>query len=141
MMKNGAGIILIKDGKVLLVQPGAKSLHLEGTVAIPGGHIEDGETPEEAARREFTEETGLVVGSLTEFPNNYVEDKIVRKDGLIDYSFKVYLAADYTGNLLVDSDDERPVWVDVNEARKMKLWANNNLLLENALRFLNSKHD
>lgn len=34
---------------------------------IPGGHIEPGETPEEAARRELYEETGTRVGPLQLF--------------------------------------------------------------------------
>ncbi|WP_160146182.1 NUDIX domain-containing protein [Dictyobacter aurantiacus] len=34
---------------------------------IPGGHIEPGETPEEAARREIYEETGTRVGALRFF--------------------------------------------------------------------------
>lgn len=122
-----------------MVRPGKKSLHLDGTIAIPGGHIEDGETEEQAARREFTEETGLVAGKLSEFPNNYVEDQIIRKDGPIEFSFKVFVTDECKGELLRNSDDEQPFWMDINEAKRTKLWANNNYLLEQALNYLGAK--
>lgn len=139
MIKRGAGVILISDQKVLLVKSGVKSLHLNGTIALPGGHIDEDESDEQAARREFKEETGLEIKNLIEFPGNYVQDKVTRKDGLIEFLFRVYLATEYSGELILDSEEEQPFWVDLEEARKMKLWANDNLLLENALKYLNSK--
>lgn len=57
----GAGVFPVREGKVLLPAPA-------GTTAgwsMHGGSLKIGETPEEAARREFYEETGLTAEDLT----------------------------------------------------------------------------
>jgi len=137
MIKRGVGIILIKNGKILLVRAKDKSLHLNDTFSFPGGHINERETEEEAARREFNEESGLTVGKLTEFPGNYIESETIRKDGKVQFSFKAYLATDYSGEIRT-TDETEPFWIDVDEARKLKLFACDNEVLENAVKFLNS---
>lgn len=48
---------------------------------IPGGHIEPGETPEEAARRELYEETGTRVGLLQLFGYQHMHVSGPRPDG------------------------------------------------------------
>lgn len=53
------GIVVVKDGKVLLVQRGHEPGR--GRWTIPGGVIEAGETVHEAARREMREECGLEI--------------------------------------------------------------------------------
>jgi len=56
-----AGGILIEGDKVLLIKH--KKL---GKWLYPGGHVEENETPREAAEREFLEETGLKVNVVGE---------------------------------------------------------------------------
>ena len=54
-----AGGMLIHEGKVLLVKHKKLGIWLN-----PGGHIDDGELPHEAAEREFFEETGVQVRAI-----------------------------------------------------------------------------
>ena len=63
------------DKKILLVKH-----HLWDKWVQPGGHIEDDETPEEAAVREVYEETGIKITLLGErFPR---EDDMIRPLGI-----------------------------------------------------------
>ena len=60
--KVGVGIIVVKDGKVVLLQ--RKNAHGEGTWCFPGGHLEAGESWEDCAKREVVEETGITIRNV-----------------------------------------------------------------------------
>ena len=59
----GVGVIIIRDGKILLAE--RKGSHGENTWASAGGHLEFGETLEECAKREAFEEFGIHVQRMT----------------------------------------------------------------------------
>lgn len=59
----GVAVIIIKDNKVLLGK--RKSKHGEGDWGFPGGHLENGETWEECARREVKEETDIEIDDIS----------------------------------------------------------------------------
>lgn len=61
--KVGVGIIVVRDGKVLIGK--RLGAHGEGTWSFPGGHLEFGETWEDAVAREAREETGLEVADIS----------------------------------------------------------------------------
>lgn len=55
---KGCGVLVIRDGKILAgtrIEPAG-----DGKICGPGGHIEEGETPKEAAIREAEEEFGII---------------------------------------------------------------------------------
>jgi 8-oxo-dGTP diphosphatase len=62
----GVGVVVVREGKVLLGL--RRGSHGAGAWALPGGHLEWGETVESCARREVKEETGLDLGMVTEGP-------------------------------------------------------------------------
>lgn len=51
--------IIIKDDKVLAEKRKLTKKVVPGKVALPGGHIEEGENPENAVIRELKEELGI----------------------------------------------------------------------------------
>jgi 8-oxo-dGTP diphosphatase len=62
MPRVGVGVMIIKDGMVLLSQ--RKGSHGAGEFAFPGGHLEYLESFERCAQRETREECGLEIGNI-----------------------------------------------------------------------------
>jgi len=62
----GVGVIVMRGAQVLLGQRlGAHGAH---SWALPGGHLEFGESPADCARREVAEETGLALAAVRPGP-------------------------------------------------------------------------
>ena len=59
-MKKSVGVIIRSGGKILLCKRNYENV-LPGYWSIPAGNIEDGETPLDAAYREFFEETDISI--------------------------------------------------------------------------------
>ncbi|WP_158742697.1 NUDIX hydrolase [Acidisphaera sp. L21] len=98
----GIGAVILRPGAVLLVRRGKPPN--AGQWSIPGGAQELGETAEAAARRELTEETGLVVDTLTLVAN---VDSIHRDpDGRIRFHYTILdFAGLWQGGEPVAGDD------------------------------------
>lgn len=105
---------IFKDGKVLLINK--KTGLGEGKVNAPGGRIEAGEMPVEAAVRETEEETGLTPLNLKQTGTL----SFIFKDG---YSLKgfVFFADDYKGELK-ETDEADPFWQDMDSIPYEKMW-------------------
>ncbi len=69
MIGVGFGVLLLKDGKMLLGKrhedpsKASSALHGEGTWTMPGGKLHFRESFEEGAKREVLEETGIKLTS------------------------------------------------------------------------------
>ena len=90
---KGVGVLVVRDGKILT---GLR--RTEGTFCGPGGHIEAGETPEQAALRETQEEFGITptelihLGSTSGAAKPYLPSEI-------------YLCTEYDGAPKADGDE------------------------------------
>lgn len=82
--KVGIGVMIFKDGKVLLGK--RKNAHGEGSYAWPGGHMEYMESFEDCAKRETMEEAGIEIQNVkflrlmnlkTYTPKHYVDIGLV----------------------------------------------------------------
>jgi len=120
-----AGVLIIKENKVLLVENLEGSGHKAGIFGLPAGRVEQGESEIEAAIRELMEETGLVASAenLVRLPTTYEADT-PRKGGTTQkFKGTCFKCLDYSGELK-GSSETQPVWVDISKLDEMNLLPN-----------------
>lgn len=107
---KGCGVLVVQDGKILSgtrIERGGR-----GKICGPGGHIEDGETPEEAAKREAMEEFGITCEELTPLGT--------LKDG----SSAIFLCTKFSGTPETDEKEmTEPKWRTIEELEKVETFS------------------
>jgi 8-oxo-dGTP diphosphatase len=102
--KVGVGVIVIKDGKVLLGK--RKNAHGEGSWSFAGGHLDFGESIEECAVREVLEETGLKIKNIRMGP--FTNDVFKQEN---KHYITLFVIADYeSGTVKVMESDKCERW-------------------------------
>lgn len=108
---GGAAVLVIKDGRILCGRRRAS----EG-ICGPGGHIEDGETPEDAALREAQEEFNIV-------PLNIMPLGVLKSSEAQYEDSAVYFTDKYTGTLEADGGEMLDAqWMTLEELRSEQLF-------------------
>ena len=70
-----AGGAVVRDNEVIVIVPVKRDANRRRVLGLPKGHLDEGETPEAAARREVTEETGVTA-------------ELIDKLGDVEYSYE-----------------------------------------------------
>lgn len=93
VIRIGANVLVVIDGKVLM----GKRLNAAGagTYGVPGGHLEFGESLAAAAKRELTEETGLIAEEM-EFITAIDQPRTTSPQHYIQF---VFLCSKFSGDL------------------------------------------
>lgn len=115
-----------EEDEILLVRHGPKAPRKEGAYGFPGGKPKIGESPEEAAVREFKEETGLEIAldSLIPFPGpaNVYSGIHKREIGNKYYAIRTFTVkdADSLSGSLKKTNETIPVWVKVRTLKRRR---------------------
>lgn len=124
--KHAVVTYILEEDRILLIE---KKRGLgAGKINVPGGHIEDGETPIEAAIRETKEEVNLEVSAL-EF-SGYLYFHFT--DGLTMKGY-VYRTDRYSGEMK-ESDEAKPFWCNRDEIPYKKMWEDDEVWIPEMLK-------
>jgi 8-oxo-dGTP pyrophosphatase MutT (NUDIX family) len=127
-----AGGVVVHDGRVLVIVPTRRAADGSQVLALPKGHLDEGETIVQAATREVREETGIVAEPMQELGEVrywYVRDR--RKVAKSVYFFLFRLL----GGDLAEHDDEvlEVRWMALAEAQEALTYAGERGMVERAL--------
>lgn len=99
---NAASVALIDRDNVLLIQRARKPYF--GMWSLPGGRLEPGETPEQAAQREIAEEVGLNCFRLMPVRKLYLGD-----EG--QFVLQVFATEAFEGNVVISDEVSAYRWI------------------------------
>lgn len=128
--ETGGGVV-IHEGKVLLLdRPKRKEIRL------PKGQIDQGETPQMAALRETTEETGYrnleivadLGSQLVEF--DYKANHYIRNE---HYFLMRLTGTEYKKRSKSDEKQFQPIWVDIQDAVNLLTFSAEKQVIQRAL--------
>lgn len=107
---NSVLVIVQKGNKILVVERSKTDQWMPLHWSYPGGHIQKGETPYYAAKRELEEETGL-------------KPKTVEYKGIRDTTngkMYIYLCDEFDGDVKLNFEHSDRKWVTYDEVEDLK---------------------
>jgi ADP-ribose pyrophosphatase YjhB (NUDIX family) len=123
----GVGGFIHKDGKVLMIR--RKFEPNKGRWSLPGGLLEVGEDPEEAAKREVREELGLevVTEGLLQVANEVIKDE----QGRVKYHFILvdYLMRPLGDKITLNEESDEYAWFEPSAIEQLNTTNNTRMIV------------
>lgn len=127
-----AGGVVVRGDDVLVVVPKRRAASGAKVLALPKGHVDGDETPEEAARREVREEGGVAAELLDDLGE--VRYRYKRGGRLIDKRVRFFLF-NYLSGSPEDHDHEisEARWMTLSEAAQALTYPGEREMISEAL--------
>lgn len=116
MVIHVAVAVIINNEDQVLIAKRSADQHQGNKWEFPGGKVEDGETSQDALRREIDEELGVQIQSSTHITNlthTYTSDDEADKTVLLE----VFIVKDWLGEI-IGKEGQPIVWVNKKELAK-----------------------
>jgi len=129
--------VVQKAGAIILSQKNPALIALlyrskQNDWSFPKGHIEEGESPMNAAKREILEETGLSVSLIIDLPSiDYIHPT---ENRVVNYMFLMQSKNDNT--LKTEVKEDKIIWVPYNETFEKLTYDNTKEYYLNILKFI-----
>jgi 8-oxo-dGTP pyrophosphatase MutT (NUDIX family) len=112
-----AGGVVVRHREVIVIVPVRRDARGDQVLALPKGHPDGDETPEQAAAREVSEETGVtaqLIEKLGEVRYSYERDRrrIAKRVSFFLFEYRSGDLADH------DHEIEDARWISLEEARE-----------------------
>jgi 8-oxo-dGTP pyrophosphatase MutT (NUDIX family) len=127
-----AGGVVVRGEQVIVVVPTRRGAQGQRVLALPKGHVDPGETPEQAAAREVREEAGVeaeLVEKLGDVRYFYQRDgrRIFKRVRFFLFAYRAGDPADH------DDEIEEARWMDLAEAARSLSYAGEREMAARAL--------
>ncbi len=127
-----AGGVVVSEGQVITIVPVKRAAEGRRVRGLPKGHLDGDETPEEAARREVAEETGVDAELLEQLGD--VEYRYDRRGRAINKVVRFFLFAYRSGDVADhDHEIEEARWMPLEQAAEALTYAGEREMVRRAM--------